>query len=127
MVNIKKELRYLDWAVFAIVILAIGTHMCTNYYIAKKVEVTKADIESVVQAYEANPLIKWILVIKHLNIIMMLLIKPAFLITIYWMFRRLVKTEIQLFALQTFVIFFLAVVTINFLNDFSLLLGMMAR
>jgi hypothetical protein len=129
---IKKEIRTCDIIITIAVLLMIGTHMTTNFLIQLKSKETKADIESVVKVYEANPFAKLVFLSSDILQLVFKLLLPAFAIGLYLFYRRSVMKAKQdkmlfLMSLQLYSVIFLLIMFLNFLNDFSILAGLLAR
>jgi len=126
--KMNKEIRKCDIYVIIIMFLVIGTHLITNFFMQLKSKETKADIEYVVKAYETNPFKQIQLLSNKFLTMLLYLINPGIILFIYWLYRKRVKQgKTEILALQSFVMVMLFVMLINFLNDFSILAGLLAK
>ena len=115
-----------DWIVIAAVILLVGTHATTNFLIKyyEDVAETVGVAEEVVLQMEANPVARWFFGIASFKLIYSYILAPGLLIGLWWFLRKKYYNDeivLQSYAVALFAFFFL-----NFMNDFSILLGVLA-
>ncbi len=123
-----NPIKKCDIYVVIIMVLVIGIHFMTNFFIEKKSEVTGAEIESVIKIYETNPFKHIQLKAKGLLTMLLYFVNPGFILFFYWLIRQSVKkgkTEVIILQSFTMLVFFITMV--NFLNDFGMIAGMLAR
>lgn len=122
------EITKCDIYVVIIILMVFGVHMMTTYYISSKSQETSASIEATVKYYETNPFVKLQLITNKLLTLIFMIIKPGIILFFYWLLRNRVKAgKTELLILQSFVMVMFFVLMTNFLNDFSVLLGHLAR
>lgn len=109
-------------------ILMLFTHSFTQYLVVKYTNPQQEvqDRKEVVAMMEANPLAALFLQFKKLSIIYSVVIAPGFVFGIYYWVRKK-YIERDMLAIETFSITITAMTLINFFNDFSYLLGFLAR
>lgn len=123
-----NKIRRCDIIVAIILFMVFGVHMMTNIAIQLKAKETKASVESVAKAYEANPFAILQGFTNKLFIMIFLIVKPALVLFIYWLIRRKVKEgTTEVLVLESFVMLLFFVMIVNFLNDLSVLMGMLAK
>lgn len=131
--KLKRQIRTCDIFVGIIVFLVLGIHMMTNFFMALKSTETKSDIESVAKVYETNifynnPFISIKAMTDQLITMIFMFIKPAMVLFFYWLIRKKTKEgKAEIITLQSYVVVAFLVLIINFLNDLSILAGMLAR
>ncbi len=115
-----------DWIVIAACVLLVGTHMTTNFLIKYYGDVAKTMgiAEDRVLQMEANPVARWFFGIANLKVIYSYILAPGLLMGLYYYLRKRYYQDqivLQSYAVALFSFFFL-----NFLNDISILLGVLA-
>ena len=123
-----NPIRKCDIYLVIIMFFVLGIHFMTNFFMEKKSEVTGAEIEQVVTYYETNPFTEIQLKADKLLTLLFYLVNPGFLLFFYWLIRQSVKkgkTEIIILQSFTMLVFFITMV--NFLNDFGMIAGMLAK
>ena len=124
----KKVIRNCDIAVGIIVFLVLGIHFMTNFFMQYQSETLGVDIETAVKAYEMNPFVKIEMFSLKLLTLLLVVIKPGFLLLFYWLLRRRVTIKkAEPLLLETYVVLLFLTLMINFLNDFSVIAGMLAK
>ena len=116
-----------DYIILAALLLMLGSHSITQYLIAKYT--SNQDIidsgKAIIAAGEQNPLAALLLTFNKAKFLYSYVIAPAFLLGIYWFFRKKYYDNQEIlegFAMTTAMIFI-----INFFNDASYLIGFLAR
>lgn len=123
-----KPLKWHDWLVITSAILFIGCHLTTQFIAAKQADIigNAEQAEALFNAMEAAPLFEAVHNIKVFNIIFTFLIVPSFILGTYVVIRRYHNLA-RPYVVENTALMFFFIATINFLNDFSYLLGMMAQ
>ena len=116
-----------DYIILAALLLMLSSHSITQYLIAKYT--TVSDIidsgKAIIAAGEQNPLSALLLGFDKMRFVYSFVLMPAFLIGIYWFFRKKYYGNHEVlegFAVTTFMVFM-----INFFNDASYLMGFLAK
>lgn len=117
---------YYDWLVVLAVILLWGAHGTTNYVIMllQSSAETVEQAEAVVKAAEAAPVARMALQSKQLAFIFSTILTPAFIFGVYAWFRR--REKMIPYASEHIAWMFLFVAATDFLNDISILLGVLS-
>jgi len=125
----KKQVRNCDILVGIIVFFVIAIHMMTGFFIQLKSNETGADIEQAAAAYESNIfMIQLAAMADGLTYLIFFVLKPAIVIAVYYMMRRsTLKGKMQVDNLMMYVVVTFFVLVVNFLNDFSILAGYLAK
>lgn len=124
----KREIIICDILVYLSVILVMGIHITTNFFMQQKSTETSASIENVVKVYESNPFLTIKLLTDKLTTMIFFIIKPAIVYWFYWFMRKkTIEGKVEIMTLQSYVIIIFFTTIVNFLNDFSILAGLMAK
>lgn len=124
----EKEIRKCDIYVGIIIFMVIGIHMMTNFYMSYQSEVLGADIESTVKYYEMNPFVEIQLLSDKFLTVIFTIVKPGIVMFFYWLLRkRTIEGKVNLHTLQSYIMLFFFVLVTNFLNDFSVIAGMLSK
>lgn len=118
LVFVDKRFLISDIFVILIVIFAFIVRYLTIGFMMYTAEDTKADIDAVYTAYEANPVAKFVLQMRGIKGILTDLVFPAILIATYIYFRSKVKKgrmDIDALRYHTNILFF--AMLINVIND----------
>jgi len=115
----KKELRKIDILVAFTVIAFVLVHAITVFAVSYETERTKADYDTISEVFEANPVVKWLSLLKGTNYMLRSLVLPGFLIASYVLFRRYVS----LLRLQMIVYSIFTMAMLNVINDVTLLIA----
>lgn len=124
MINTRKEIRHCDimvWVCFGLVLLVKGFTLINFAMIHEE---TKASIENIATAREANPLFGILISLDKIGIVLAMIILPAMLMTFYHHMRRKVMVgKVDLQTMIFFVQFAFFSLLLNIVNDGAILLG----
>ena len=119
-----KEIKILDWLVFATFIFLLGTRLFTAFYISHVSSLSGAEINDVATVYESNPIAKTLITANGIRFILSYLIMPSSVVAIYLVLKKIYKkNKISIEALSFYVYLMFLIFLQNFLNDFVVLLG----
>jgi len=116
-----------DYLVIVSVLMLLGAHWITmfmiGYYRSAAESVEQA--EAVVQAFESNPFMAWVLNITKVNFMLSIVVVPAYVLTLYVLARRyLINRNPELLGMVALLVFFITF--LDFTHDLSILLGTLA-
>ncbi len=114
-----------DWLIIAAVVLFFSCHVITNYLIwhISGVAVQIGAAENVVIQFEANPLARYVLASEDMSLIFTMVIFPGMVGGLYYFMRRYLLSKGDELTLTSIAVMIVVVAFSNFLNDFSILLG----
>lgn len=118
------KLIFPDYLVILGILLFASCHVATNYLLtsytttAEKIGVA----EDVVAIYESNPIARWFFKVDALKLIYGFVVMPSLVVGLYWLVRRKGVKE----STEAMAITIVMMGVMNFLNDFSILLGFFA-
>lgn len=123
---IKMKLIKSDYIMFAALILLVATHITTNFLIKYYEEAAQqvGIAEEVVMIMEQNPMARLFFNFVGIKAIYSYIIAPGLLIGLYYFIRR--KYFYQAEALEAYAVSFFAFMFLNFMNDISIALGVLA-
>lgn len=115
-----------DYIFIAALLLIIGAHITTNFLIKYYEDAAKivGIAEEVSLVMEANPIARFFYGIESVKSIYSFILAPGILTSLYYFIRR--KYSKQVVVLEAYAIGFFMFGLLDFLNDFSLLLGVLA-
>ena len=128
--EMKFKLTSNDKSVIIGILFLMGAHLTTQfvsglYFDANSVA---ANGKTIAYAYEANPLMAYLLVNSQMMaIIVGLFMIPALLLATYYVIRSRRIVVDPPIVLDILVMAFMFIAIMDFLNDFSLLLGMLVH
>jgi len=113
-----------DFLVVLAIILFLSCHLITNYVLNSYRTVAEmiGEAKEIAYAFEANPIAKFMFKINAFRLIYSYVIVPGLIAGFYYMIRK--NTTIQ--STTTFALAIFVMALCNFLNDFSVLLGILA-
>lgn len=105
-------------------IFMLLTRFFTAFVIMDTAEITEADIDKVIEVFEANPIAKYVISLRQFGMIVQLIMIPALTMAGYFYFRRKVKQEkLSAEVLQFFVAYGFFAFLINAINDAAVFLA----
>lgn len=116
-----------DYVIIAAILFFFSCHMITNYVVNKNIEAAEqvGISKEIALMVEANPIAKLMFRTEMLRLIYGYIVMPGIIGGVYYMQRRKYKNDDD-DRLMTFAITLLLVSIFNFMNDFSVLLGVLA-
>jgi len=124
MENIKSQIKTCDWIMIVGFILMVLTRVFTVGYFSIISNETGADIKEIVTVYEANPLAKWFVNLRHVGLILTNMVIPAFVVALYLKYRNsALKGRLEVSNLQFFAHFIFVLFLLNVLNDATAVIG----
>ena len=121
------KLLIADWLVLISLILMIFNHSATQFLITKHstIEQTQEQADNLIKLVEANPVGTIILQMEKFRYIYSFFIVPSMLLGFYYYIRKKYfynHDVLNMWGIMIFVTF-----ALNFLNDFSVLMGFLFR
>ncbi len=114
----NKDIRIYDWMVFLTILFMLATRFFTIFLVFDISEETGVEIEKVVKVYESNPIAVWVLNLHKIGYVLTTLVAPAFIIALYYTFRRaVIKGKFSVEYLGYYVTVFFVMMLINVIND----------
>lgn len=122
----KIKLIRADYIFIVALVLLISAHIVTNFIINYYQDVAKTvgATQEAVLIMENNPVARYFFTIAGLKNIFSYIIAPGVLSGLYWFLRH--KYANQKEALEGYAISFFVIFLIDFSNDLSILLGVLA-
>ena len=116
-----------DYAMVVALILFLSCHTITHYLISSyKTTAEELGIaEEIVMMFEGNPFARHILRVESLALIYSYVLMPGLLFGLYALVRK--KYEYKPEIINAFVTAIVVMAISNFLNDFSVLLGVLSQ
>lgn len=113
-----------DYIIIFSIIMFIGAHTATNFIIAYHRDTADSieDANAVMQVMEQNPVARYFLLAKNLNILFSYVVVPAFILATYMAFRLHPSVEPWVLVQVAWIFFFAAFIDVT--NDISILLGL---
>ena len=114
-----------DWIVIAAIVMLMGAHFATNFLLfyyseaAKTMEVA----QEAVLLMEANPVAKWFFGFEGLKLVYSFIIAPGMVLGLYYYLRKRYYND-QV-VLQSYAVALFGMFSLNFLNDISIVLGVL--
>lgn len=124
----KIKLIEPDYIIIAAFILLIGIHFATNFVAAyhSTKEQAQEQANTMALSLEQNPWMAWLFNFNKFRLLYSIVIAPAFLFGIYYYFRcKLIEKDIE--ALTALAVMFFVALSLNFMNDAAVLLGILLR
>lgn len=119
-----KEITVYDILVIGMFILILISRFCSIAFFYDVSQTTKADIEKVVEVYEANPLIKWSSYLTRISTMINLVVIPAALVALYIIFRKkVVEGKLPIDHLAFYTTFAFCAFAMYALNDAAFFLS----
>ncbi len=116
------KLNRMDITVIACVIVKMATVFLTAFFFTLTATITRASIENVVVAMERNVMINLFAKLQGTTAIMLLMM-PALMFTIYFVFRGRVKPH-----MLDFYVYFIVFSTVaNFLSDLGAVVALLIK
>ena len=121
------KLMFADWLIIVSLILMVFNHSATQFLINKHttIEQTQQQADNLIKLVEANPVGALMLQLNKFRYIYSFFIVPGTLIGFYYYIRKKYfynKDVLNMWAIMIFTTF-----ALNFLNDFSALMGFLFR
>lgn len=117
----KSKIKKLDWIVAITFILLIATRITTLAYFEYVSVQSGESIKNIAKAYEVNPVYKVLLASKGLELILIVLVFPAFVFASYLFIRKKVlKGYVDIDTFGLYIVFLFLIALLNFINDFTL-------
>jgi hypothetical protein len=121
--RLKQIVMYDCFMGATFILMTIARILSLTYFSAIANE-TKADIETVKQVYEMNPVAKMIFSLDRIGTVLQVMLIPAMTLAIYFYYRRkTLQGKMDLDILGFFVNFTFFIVFFNIVNDLSALIG----
>lgn len=114
-----QEIKRYDRIVLITFIFLILTRICTLGYIAHIQDITSESVQNVVSLFEANPIMKYVLVMQNLQKIILTMVIPSFGVALYIYLRKKVNIDV----LGFFVNFIFLICLLNMINDATIFLA----
>ena len=121
------KLLFADWLIIVSLVLMVFNHSATQYLVNKHttVEQTQQQADNLIKLVEANPIGALVLQLNKFRYVYSFFIVPSMLIGFYYYIRKRYSNNqdvLNMWAIMIFVTF-----ALNFLNDFSALMGFLFR
>ena len=122
------KLKWIDWLVIISALLFVGAHLSTQFVAAKQADLIgdAEAAEALFIAIEAAPIFEAVQAMEGFKMIFTFLIVPSLVLSVYVLIRRRNYLARPYIVEQVALLFFF-IALLNFLNDFSYLLGLLAR
>ena len=116
-----------DYLIILAILLFFSCHAITNYLIwhMNGVAAQIGAAEDVVMQFEANPLARVFLAVENWSLIYSVVVMPGVIAGLYYAARRHLLAKGDELTLTSIAVMILAMSFSNFLNDFSIILGVL--
>ena len=121
------KLYIFDYIMIIAFLLMVSNHGITQFLIAKhtSIETTQEEANNLIKYVEANPIAAKILLIKKFQLVYSTIIAPAIFLGFYYYIRKKYINNHE--VLMMFSIIMGSAFFLNFVNDFSYLLGFLFK
>jgi hypothetical protein len=124
----RRELFYCSIFIWVTFILFLITRFVTVIVQHISVNMSQVSFETVMTVMETNPVAKYIFNLQGISYMIQFAVLPAAMMTLYYYFRRRVlKQKMSVEGLSLYVNFAFFICLVDFLNDLSVLLGLLLR
>ena len=116
-----------DYMIIVAIFMFLGAHLCTNFLIAhyQSAAVSIGAAQELAYEFEGNPIAKFMFQMQGVNLMYTYAVMPALIVGLYYTIRRTFKEQPEM--VMVFVLAIVVMAISNFLNDFSIFLGVVSR
>lgn len=108
-----------DWLVVFSLLLFVGAHVISGFYLSHQAERNGVDLEAAVKVQEASVGARYSFLLGAVARILTFLVIPAWTLGLYYIARRYGSNELR----DLLAVFFVSVAGLNVCNDLSIYLG----
>lgn len=118
-----------DYLVILSVLMLLGAHGLTNFFVSYHKDVAK-DLkiqEKAALMYEANPVMRTFLELGNFQVIFSYVIIPSVFTMFYYFHRKKLVADGNIHALNSMAVMIFMAFMIDFMNDLSIVMGLVLR